>query len=75
MTGGSRKERSKARKEASGKKSEDPGASQMAIRDTRYKEVKVDTKNHKPKKQYPVTLAYEDEHIDAVCVDQFTAVG
>ena len=50
-TAGTRKEGRRAKKEAADKSSEDPGAMQMASRDKRYKEVKINTKNHKPKKK------------------------
>ena len=48
VMGGSRKERKKDRTEASAKNSGTPGAGQMVRRDTRYEEVKVDTKIQTP---------------------------
>ena len=48
VMGGGRRERKKEMKEASAKKSWTPGAGQMACRDTRYEEVKVETKIQTP---------------------------
>ena len=43
-TAGTSKERRKARRDAAGKSSEDPGAMPMASRDKRYEKVKMDAK-------------------------------
>ena len=46
--GGGRRERKKERKEGAAKKSGTPGAGQMASSNTRYLEVKVETKIQTP---------------------------
>ena len=62
--GGGRRERKKEKKEASAKKSGTPGAGQMASRDTRYQEVKVETKIQTPPGKN-LTMTYPNDVIMA----------